>query len=215
MGERKENRNRGEDVVPGAQCRSTTAGSAGVQVLPIDGTVTAHGRTPSKPGERNPVVGGSRTVANSQSSGFMDTSGETQRLESEKKRSAWECLGTLERRVSPGLYLDEGAERKAAGRKGASCRPVLAEGPDVGLVHDPVVVDVGEQDGRLHDVSQAGAFSLEKLGDVGDGLPGLRTDTAGDELPLGGAAQLAGDYEEVTRPHYWRVGPHRWHAGFL
>ena len=85
---RKENRTGGEYVVHGEQRQKTTAGSAGVRVLPIEGAVTAHGRTPSKPRGRNPVVGGSHTVADSPSPGFVDTPGETQRLESEKKRSA-------------------------------------------------------------------------------------------------------------------------------
>ena len=49
---------------------------------------TAHGRTPSKPRGSVPVVGDSLRVVDSQSPGFVDMSGETQRLESEKKRNA-------------------------------------------------------------------------------------------------------------------------------
>ena len=85
---RKENRTGGEYVVHGEQRQKTTAGSAGVRVLPIEGTVTAHGRTPSKPRGHSLVVGDSLAVVDSQSPGLVDTSGETQWLESEKKRSA-------------------------------------------------------------------------------------------------------------------------------
>ena len=85
---RMENRNREEYVIPGKQCQEATAGSASARVLLVDGTVTAHGRTPSKPHEQSLVVGDNFRVIDSQSPGFMDTPGETQRLESEKKRNA-------------------------------------------------------------------------------------------------------------------------------
>ena len=85
---RKENRTGGEYVVHGEQCQETTAGSAGVQVLPVEGTVTAHGRTPSRPRGRKLDVGDNHPAVDSPSPGFVDTSGETQWLESEKKRSA-------------------------------------------------------------------------------------------------------------------------------
>ena len=85
---RMEHRNGGGYVVCGDQRQETTAGSAGVQVLLVEGTVTAHGRTPSKPRGRKLDVGDSHPAVDSPSPGFVDTPGETQRLESEHKRSA-------------------------------------------------------------------------------------------------------------------------------
>ncbi len=67
----------------GGEC----VGKSAVRARRVDGTVTAHGRTPSRPRGGNPVVGDNRMVVDSSSPGFMDTPGETQRLESEKKRS--------------------------------------------------------------------------------------------------------------------------------
>ena len=84
---RKENTNRGEDVVPGTQCQSATAGSAGARVLSIDGTVTAHGRTPSEPQPDAMAVGGSKAAVR-QSPVHMVRTGEPRRLGSEKKWSA-------------------------------------------------------------------------------------------------------------------------------
>ena len=80
--------NKGKRAIPSGQRRGIAAGDAGVQAIPIEGTVTAHGRTPSKPRGSVPDVGDSFMVVDSQSPGFVDTPGETQRLESEKKRSA-------------------------------------------------------------------------------------------------------------------------------
>jgi len=85
---RMESRTGGQDAVPGAQRQRDATSKSGVQVLSVDGDATAHGRTPSKPRRRKPVVGDDHMVADRLSPGFMDEPGETQRLESEKKRSA-------------------------------------------------------------------------------------------------------------------------------
>ena len=55
-------------------------------VLPVEGNTTAHGRTLSKPPSEEEV--GAGITSDSQSSVRMDRTGETQRLKSEKKRSA-------------------------------------------------------------------------------------------------------------------------------
>jgi len=54
----------------------------------VDASATAHGRTPSKPRQRKLDVGGGHMITDSQSLVPMDATRETQRLESEKKRSA-------------------------------------------------------------------------------------------------------------------------------
>ncbi len=77
---RKESRVEPRIVSPG------TAGN-GVQGACVDNGATAHGRTPSKPRGPRLVVGGGDTT-DSQSPEHTARSGETQRLESEKKRRA-------------------------------------------------------------------------------------------------------------------------------
>jgi len=54
----------------------------------VDASATAHGRTPSKPRQRKLDVGGGHMITDSQSLVPLDATRETQRLESEKKRSA-------------------------------------------------------------------------------------------------------------------------------
>ena len=77
---RKESRVGARVVPPG------TAGNGDHGACVEDGA-TAHGRTPSKPRRRKPNVGGG-DVTDSQSPEHAECSGETQRLESEKKRRA-------------------------------------------------------------------------------------------------------------------------------
>ena len=62
--------------------------SDGDRACAVEGEATAHGRTPSRPRGSIPVVGDSLPAVDSPSPGFVDTPGETQRLESEKKRNA-------------------------------------------------------------------------------------------------------------------------------
>ncbi|MHB8287767.1 MAG: zinc ribbon domain-containing protein [Acidimicrobiales bacterium] len=102
---RMESRTGGRDATPGKQSQRDAASTPGVREPSVDGDDIAHVRTPSKPRRRKPDVGGANT--DSQSPVPVVGMGETQRLESEKKRRAKECLGSLERSIlGPGLSLN-------------------------------------------------------------------------------------------------------------
>ena len=77
---RLESRTGGVSVPPGTA-------SNGDHTRIVEGETTAHGRTPSKPRRNHSDVGGINTDADSQSPVHTARTGETQRLESEKKRS--------------------------------------------------------------------------------------------------------------------------------
>jgi len=79
-------RRRKESRVGARAVPQGTAGN-GVQCACVEDGATAHGRTPSKPRRRKPNVGGG-DVTDSQSPVPVVGTGETQRLESEKKRRA-------------------------------------------------------------------------------------------------------------------------------
>ncbi|MHB8262480.1 MAG: zinc ribbon domain-containing protein [Acidimicrobiales bacterium] len=83
---RMESRTGGRDATPGRQSQRNAASTPGVRGPSVDGNATAHGRTPSKPRRQKPDVGGGNT--DSQSPVPVVGTGETQRLGSEKKRSA-------------------------------------------------------------------------------------------------------------------------------
>ena len=78
---RLESRTKGVSVPPGTA-------SNGDHTRIVEGETTAHGRTPSRPRRNHSDVGGINTDADSQSPVHTARTGETQRLESEKKRSA-------------------------------------------------------------------------------------------------------------------------------
>ncbi len=77
---------RSESRTGGASVPLGTA-SDGVRARIAEGEATAHGRTPSRPRRSNQDMGGIVTDADSQSPVHTARTGETQRLESDKKRS--------------------------------------------------------------------------------------------------------------------------------
>ena len=71
------------------------------------------------------------------------------------------------------------------------------EGLGVGRVHDRVVADVVEEDGRLHHALQRCPFGLEEGLEVGEGLARLSLDPAVDERAVS-ETDLAGDDQPVA-----------------
>ena len=76
-----------ESRTGGTGVSSGTTGN-GVRTRVVEGEATAHGRTPSKPPSSSHVGGAASTGADSPSPVHTARTGETQRLESDKKRSA-------------------------------------------------------------------------------------------------------------------------------
>jgi hypothetical protein len=84
---RRESKTREGDASSGEVLQRDATSMPSVQGALSDWDATAHGRTPSRPQRRKPDMGDGTTI-DSSSPDFMDRSGETQRLESENKRSA-------------------------------------------------------------------------------------------------------------------------------
>ncbi len=81
-------RHRLESRTGGTGVPTNGTASDGDPACAVEGEATAHGRTPSRPRRPRSDVGGAISDTDSQSPVHTERTGETQRLESEKKRSA-------------------------------------------------------------------------------------------------------------------------------